>query len=45
MANKQAIITRVKPEVKTELVRLAKSDRRSLSEFLAIALEQLIEGK
>jgi len=45
MNTSQAILTRVKPELKAKLIELARADRRSLSAFLAMALEQLVETK
>ena len=43
MTNTVALLTRVRPEVKTKLIDLAKSDKRSLSSFVAIALAELCE--
>lgn len=41
----ETILIRVKPEIKAELTRLAKSEHRSLSNFMSIAIDQILETK
>ena len=41
----ETILIRVKPEVKQKLIDLANQEKRSLSNFLAIAIDELLHDK
>ena len=43
MSGTVPITIRVKPELRDRLLRLAKADKRTLSSYLAIQLEELAE--
>jgi hypothetical protein len=45
MRRTDPISFRIKAEIKQALERLAKDDRRSLSQYIEIALEEHIEAK
>ena len=44
MASTTHITVRVSPELKDKLLALAKAERRTLSQFVAIQLEELVES-
>ena len=45
MSKDNQIVIRVEPELKKKLQELAKKDRRTLSDYIRIQLENLVEKK